>query len=185
MNPYGDFSVPWFDQFLIWLSATDLRLFFYRFEDLDWLFVFAHVLSSALLFGSIAIVDLRLIGAMRTLDLGRLAALALPWSVSAAIVAIATGVVLFLFDPVAVGVHSYFLLKMALIVLGLVNALAFHGLVRIAAADSRSRVSSAIGAVSLALWTGVFLCATLNSTERISSSAHAARPEQPAAIGAR
>ena len=43
MNPYSDFSVPAFDAFLLWLSATELRAFFYRFEDFDWFFVFAHV----------------------------------------------------------------------------------------------------------------------------------------------
>src|SRR5262249_41425220 len=105
MNPYGDFSVPAFDRFLIWLSTTDARLFFYRFEDWDWLFVFLHVASAAILFGAILIVDLRLIGVMRKLDVKQLAALALPWAIGAAGVAVASGVVLLLFDPIAVGVH--------------------------------------------------------------------------------
>lgn len=173
MNPYGDFSVPAFDRFLIWLSATDLRLFFYRFEDWDWLFVFAHVASAAVLLGAILVVDLRLMGVMRSLELKKLAALALPWAGVSAGVAIVTGVVLLLFDPIAVGVHSYFLLKMALIVLGLINALAFHRLTRIEAADARAGAARFAGALSVALWTGVFLCASLNATERIESSASA------------
>jgi hypothetical protein len=173
VNPYSDFSFPWFDQFLIWLSTTDLRLFLYRFEDWDWLFVFLHVASAAMLFGAILIVDMRLIGVMRRLDLRQLAALTLPWAVGGALVAIVTGVVLLMFDPVAHGVHTYFLPKMALIVLGFANALAFHGLTKLDSADAhvvRSRVS---GAVSIALWTGVFLCASLNATERIQATSHA------------
>lgn len=173
MNPYGDFSIPAFDQFLIWLSTTDLRLFFYRFEDWDWLFVFAHVASAAVLLGAILIVDLRLMGVMRSLELKKLAGLALPWAVGAALTAIGTGIVLLLFDPISVGVHSYFLLKMALILLGLINALAFHRLTRIGAADTRSTAARFAGALSVALWTGVFLCASLNATERIESTSHA------------
>jgi hypothetical protein len=173
MNPYSDFSFPWFDQFLIWLSTTDLRLFLYRFEDWDWLFVFLHVVSAAILLGAILIVDMRLIGVMRRLDVRQLAALALPWAIGGGVVAIVSGIVLLLFDPVAHGVHTYFLPKMALILLGLINALAFHRLTRLESADTRIISSRIAGAVSIALWTGVFLCASLNATERIQSTTHA------------
>lgn len=176
MNPYSDFSVPAFDDFLIWLSATDLRLFFYRFQDWDWLFVFLHVASAAILFGAILIVDLRLMGVMRRLDVKQLATLALPWAIGGSGIAIASGVVLMLFDPITVGVHTYFLPKMALILLGLVNALAFHRLVRLEGTDTRANTARFAGALSIALWAGVFLCASLNATERISATNHAELP---------
>lgn len=173
MNPYSDFSVPWFDAFLLWLSATDLRVFFYRFEDFDWLFVFAHVASAAVLFGSILIVDLRIIGVMREINLRKLARLALPWSIGGTIIALSSGIVLLLFDPIAVGVHTYFLPKMALILLGLLNAVAFHYFVKLDVAETSTAGARFAGALSIALWAGVFLCATLNGTERISSTSHA------------
>ncbi|MBK8542830.1 MAG: hypothetical protein IPL62_04195 [Caulobacteraceae bacterium] len=173
MNPYSDFSVPWFDAFLLWLSATELRAFFYRFEDFDWLFVFAHVASAAVLLGSILIVDLRIIGLMREINLRKLAVLALPWSIGGAIIALLSGTVLLLFDPIAVGVHTYFLPKMGLILLGLLNALAFHHFTNLEAAETPTTRARFAGALSIALWAGVFLCATLNGTERISSSTHA------------
>lgn len=173
MNPYSDFSVPWFDAFLLWLSATELRAFFYRFEDFDWLFVFAHVASAAILFGSILIVDLRIIGVMRDIDLRKLAKLALPWSIGSTIIALSSGVVLLLFDPIAVGVHTYFLPKMGLVLLGLLNALGFHYFVKLDAAEAPTPGGRFAGALSIALWAGVFLCATLNGTERISSTSHA------------
>lgn len=177
MNPYSDFSVPAFDQFLIWLSATDLRLFFYRFQDWDWLFVFLHVASAAILFGAILIVDLRLMGVMRKLDLRELARLALPWAIGAAGAAIASGIVLLLFDPITVGVHTYFLPKMALILLGLANAIIFHRVVRLEGTEQRANTARFAGALSIALWAGVFLCASLNSTERISATSHAVSEE--------
>lgn len=173
MNPYSDFSVPAFDAFLLWLSATELRAFFYRFEDFDWFFVFAHVAAAAVLLGSILIVDLRIIGVMREINLRKLAALALPWSIGAALIALASGVVLLLFDPIAVGIHTYFLPKMGLILLGLLNALAFHRLVKLDNAEVPTARARFAGALSIALWAGVFLCATLNATERISSTSHA------------
>lgn len=173
MNPYSDFSVPWFDAFLLWLSATPLRVFFYRFEDYDWLFVFAHVSSAAVLLGSILIVDLRIMGVMREINLRKLATLALPWSIGGALIALASGAALLLFDPIAVGVHTYFLPKMALIVLGLANALAFHRFTNLDAAETPSAGARFAGALSIALWAGVFLCASLNGTERISSTNHA------------
>jgi hypothetical protein len=173
MNPYGGPHSPAFDDFLIWLSTTPLRLFFYRFEDFDWLIVFAHVASAAVLFGAILIVDLRLMGVMRKLEPGSLAKLALPWAVGGALTALASGFILLMFDPIAVGVHTYFLPKMLLIVLGLGNAVLFHRVVRLEAVDTRSLSARFAGALSIALWTGVFLCATLNGTERIGSAAHA------------
>lgn len=173
MNPYSDFSVAWWDNFLVWLSSTDLRLFFYRFEDFDWFFVFAHVISAAVLLGAILLVDLRLMGVMRRLELRMLAALALPWAIGGMIVALVSGIVLLLFDPIAVGVHTYFLPKMALIILGGVNALAFHRFVRLDGAEAPRIGARFAGALSIALWAGVFLCAALNTTERISASARA------------
>lgn len=173
MNPYTHFSIPAFDRFLVWLSTSDLRLWLYQYSGADRVFVFLHVTAAALLFGAILLVDLRLMGVGRRLVLRELAALALPWALGSGIVALVSGIVLLLFDPIAVGVHTFFLPKMALIVLGALNALAFHRFVRLDAAETPRAMARLAGAVSLAVWLGVFACATLNSTERISASRHA------------
>ena len=171
MNPYTHFSVPAFDRFLAWLGTTPLRLWLYQFEDADRFFVFVHIAAAAILFGAILLVDLRLIGFGKRLSLPDLAALALPWSIGGGVVAMITGIILLLFDPIAVGIHTFFLPKMALIVLGFANALFFHRFVRLeGAGNGRAAAARFAGMLSLALWTGVFLCATLNATERISSS---------------
>ena len=173
MNPYTNFSIPAFDQFLVWLATTDLRLFLYRFEALDRAAVFVHIAAAGILLGSILLVDLRLMGFAKKLDLKDLATAAIPWALWSGIVAMASGILLLLFDPIAVGIHTFFLPKMALIVLGAINALAFHRLVRVDGAEHRVSGAKAAGAISLALWLGVFLCASLNATERISASSHA------------
>jgi len=170
MNPYSHFSSPLFDRFLIWLSTTDLRMFFYQMEAYDGLVRFVHVLSAGTLFGSILLMDLKLIGYVPKLGLRDLADVSIPWAITGLVGAIATGVILLLFDPIAVGVHTYFLPKMALIALGGLNALAFHWLVKLPADGARSLGARISGAASIMLWAGVFLCAALNGAERISSS---------------
>lgn len=169
MNPYSGFSWPVFDRFLVWLSTTDLRLFIYRFEDIHPLVRFAHVTGAGILIGSILLVDLRLVGLGRRVPATDLARLALPWSIGGAVAALATGVLMLLFDPIAVGVHTFFLPKMALIVVGLLNAVVFHRFGKIAAVEGtrhllRARIA---GLLSMVLWLGVFLCATLNASERV------------------
>ncbi len=174
MNPYTHFSIPAFDNFLVWLSTTDLRMWLYQYEDVDRLLVFVHIAAAAMLFGVILMVDLRLMGFAKRLVLKDLADLALPWAIAGGVIAMSTGIVLLLFDPIAVGIHTFFLPKMALILLGLINALAFHRVVRLDGVEARAVRARFAGALSLALWTGVFLCASMNATERISASVHAA-----------
>ncbi len=172
MNPYSHFSIAEFDRFLVWLATSDLRLFFYRAEGWDPFVVFLHVLGASVLFGAILLMDLRLIGRARQLGVHELAALAVPWAMGGAALALITGIVLLLFDPIAVGIHTFFLPKMALIVLGLANALLFHRFAGLDTVDAprgqlRARIS---GVASIAVWMAVFLCAALNARERISSS---------------
>ena len=169
MNPYSHFSVPAFDRFLVWLSATDLRLFFLQWETFDGFVRFVHVLSAGTLFGAILLLDLKLLGRVTKIGVRELAGVVIPWAIAGGIIAVLTGIVLLLFDPIAVGVHTYFLPKMGLIVLGFANALAFHRFVRLDE-TARPRLRRGAGALSIALWTAVFLCAALNGSERISSS---------------
>lgn len=167
MNPYSDFSMPAFERFLVWLSASDLRHFFYRFEQFDGFVLFLHALSAAALFGSILIMDVALLRSTSPVAARDVARLTLPWASGGAVGAISTGLILFLFDPIATGVHSYFLPKMALIVLGVADALVFHSLGGVSTESARQMRERTFGALSLLIWTGVFLCASLNQSERL------------------
>ena len=170
MNPYSHFTIPAFDRFLVWLSASDLRLFFLQWEASDGVVRFVHVLAAGTLFGAILLMDLKLLGRVTQIGVNDMAALTIPWAIAGGVLAILTGLVLLLFDPIAVGVHTFFLPKMALIVLGIANAAAFHRFVRLEGSGQRRRIASGAGALSIALWAGVFLCAALNGSERITSA---------------
>ncbi len=147
------------------LIALDDRVLHFAMQPYHYLVRLAHVVSMGAFFGAIGLLDLRLMGWRGTVPLKAFAEHALPWLYVTFGVAAATGVALFLYQPLRVGSHAYFAPKMALIALGLGNALLFHrtGYLRALAAEgampARARLA---GAVSLALWTGVIVFSSLN-----------------------
>jgi hypothetical protein len=151
------------------LIALDWRPYHFALQPYHYLVRAAHVVSVAAFFGGIAALDLRLMGWRTTLPVWPIAELVLPWLYVTFVVAFGSGFALFFYDPVQVGSHAYFSLKLLLMVLGLLNAALLRRSSDFAAfsaktppsAGSFARVRLA-GAVSLALWTGVVVCACLN-----------------------
>ncbi len=155
-NPLDAIRLP-FDV----LAALDNRWLHFHMQPVQYLVRAIHVLAVSGFFGGIAILDLRLLGRGRGLPVAPLAALVRPAVYANFVVAIATGVALFLYDPVEVGSHPYFVPKLALIVLGLTNALGFHRVEALGDRDgARARWA---GAASLVLWSAVILLACLNA----------------------
>ncbi len=119
----------------------------------------------AAFFGGIALLDLRLMGWSATLSLRALAQPLQPLLYGLFALTIATGAALFFYEPVKVGSHVYFTLKLILAVLGLANAAVFHrGSYALAlSVDANMPMRARIaGGASLALWIGVVVCACLN-----------------------
>lgn len=121
-----------------------------------------HIAGLALLFGSIAIVDLRLLGLGRRIPLQPLVAFAAPWSLAGFLVAAGAGLLMFTAHAEEFLVQPVFMLKMGLILAGGVNAAMLHAgpLQRRAIDDSAmptARVRIAAG-LSLVLWLGVIVC---------------------------
>ena len=151
------------------LAALDWRPFHFALQPYHYLTRIAHIVSMGGFFGGIALLDLRLMGWRRPVPLRPFADQALPWIYATFGVAVATGVALFFYDPVHVGSHAYFTLKLMLILLGLVNAAVFRRSGYLAAlapegpaAMTQPTYARLVGPVSLALWTGVIVCACLN-----------------------
>ncbi len=147
------------------LIALDWRPYHFALQPYHYLVRIAHILSMAAFFGGIALLDLRLMGWRGTVRLRPLARQLATFLHTTFAIAIVTGVALFFYDPVHVGSHAYFTLKLILTVLGLANAILFHRtgyLAALAAQDRMPRQAQVAGAVSLVLWTGVVVCACLN-----------------------
>lgn len=168
---YSDWAVTLPPDWLVWLATSSARLFIYRQQGWHGLLRLLHVGGTAAFFGAIVLLDLRLLGVLgRDLALDALARLVLPvthWSFG---VTVATGALLFMYDPIQQGSHSWFLPKMALLALAVANAALFSlprrtGL-RPIGAGPLTRHARVAGALSLALWAGVVASATANHEER-------------------
>ena len=129
-----------------------------------WIFgaiVSAHVLSLGVFFGTIVMLDLRLLGqGMRTTPVSDLVERLLPWTRASFALMALSGALLIWTEAVKCYSSTSFRIKMALILLAGINILVFHrGTYRTVgawdnAAELPARAKLA-GFLSLLLWTGV------------------------------
>ncbi len=127
-----------------------------------------HVLAITLVVGSIAMVDLRLLGlSLRRRPIAELLVEVLPWTWTSFVVAVASGALLFASAATHYWGTAPFRAKMLLLALAGANMLVFHLAVqrRLPAAaagdDSRGGPGAAAklcGAISLCLWIGIVGC---------------------------
>lgn len=168
---YSDTALVLPADWLVWLATSSARLAVYRLQGWHGVFRVAHIAGTATFFGAIVLLDLRLLGWLgRDIALDALARIVLPvthWSFG---VTLASGVLLFLYDPIQVGSHTWFLPKLLLLGAALVNASIFSlpkqtGLKRIGG-GALTRHAKLAGALSVLLWAGVIVTATANHEER-------------------
>jgi succinate-acetate transporter protein len=148
------------------LVALDWRPYHFAMQRYHYLLRTAHILSMALFFGGIAMLDFRLVGWRDTVPLKPFAEHVLRWLYGTFVVSAATGVALFLYDPVHAGSRAYWTPKLVAIALGLANAAWFHRTSYLAAlaTEGRPPMSARIaGALSLTFWTATLVFACLNT----------------------
>jgi len=134
-----------------------------------WLYPFVeivHLVGLALLFGSIAVLDLRLLGLSRSVPVRRLAAHVLPWTAGAFLLIVPSGLAMFVAHAGDLIANPVFAIKMGLILAAGTNAALFHAGAFRGAADwdigRRPPAAARIAALlSLALWTAVIACGRL------------------------
>jgi len=150
-----------FAQFLVWLHDS---AFASAMRDSDFLFPSiecVHVLAITLVVGSIAIVDLRLVGlASIERSVAAVSADVLPFTWTAFGFAVLTGAALFTSHAVGYAANFEFRMKLLLLLFAGINMLTFHGVVR----RDRPRWLEAhvtpwpgrvAGWMSLLLWIGI------------------------------
>jgi hypothetical protein len=125
-----------------------------------------HLTGIALLVGSIAMLDLRLLGLSRSIPVRRLAAHILPWTLGAFVLIVPSGLMMFIAHAGDFIQSDVFVLKMSLILAAGANAGVLHaGTFRGAAAWDVERMPPATAriaaALSLALWVSVLACGRL------------------------
>jgi Family of unknown function (DUF6644) len=122
-----------------------------------------HVLTATFLVGSILMVDLRLLGvAARRHAVSTIVREVVPWTYSASVISVATGVALFSTRATHYAGNAAFQIKMALLVGAGLNMAAFHlitvrGIARWDDTERPGRAPRLAGACSLLLWIGIML----------------------------
>ena len=147
------------------LVALDYRPYRFFLQPYHHLVRMVHILSISAFFGAIVLLDMRLAGFRTVVALKDLSGAVMSWIYVTFAIGIVTGIMLFFYDPVHVASHAYFSLKMILVVLGLGNAAVFNqrGFAAALATNGQMpRQARIVGAISLAVWTGAMICATLN-----------------------
>jgi len=149
------------DANLKWLAQTPIAIAIHEGESIfPWIESF-HVLAISLVVGTIAIVDLRLLG-FASVDraVKRLTQEVLPWTWAAFAVAVITGSALFASNAVNYAHNDAFLAKLILLLLAGVNMLVFHLWIGRDIDQWEARSPAPLGAriaaaLSLSLWVGV------------------------------
>ena len=141
----------------------------------QWLWLYpsvetVHIVGIGLLFGSIAVLDLRLLGLSRSIPVRTLARHVLPWTAASFLLIVPSGLLMFTAHASEFIESPVFVLKMCLIMAAGLNAALFHTMVfRTAdvwdAEDMRklppppsARISAAL---SLLIWISVIACGRL------------------------
>src|SRR5262245_8476414 len=141
----------------------------------QWLWLYpsvetVHIVGIGLLFGSIAVLDLRLLGLSRHIPVRTLAKHVLPWTAASFLLIIPSGLLMFTAHATEFIDSGVFVLKMSLIMLAGLNAALFHTLTFRTADvwDSEETrklgpppSARAAGAISLLLWISVIACGRL------------------------
>jgi hypothetical protein len=151
---------------LLWIEQTGLG--HWMRESGPWTYAIVnvtHILAVSTLFGSVLLLDLRLLGAWsRRVHIADLSAAVMPAAMAAFVVAACTGAAMLATKATAYADNPFLLIKFPAIAVGVINAAvlntrpAWHEL-RVRALTPRERRQLAVfGGISLAAWLTAVTC---------------------------
>lgn len=114
-----------------------------------------HIIGLATLFGSLLIVELRLLGLLRHFEAGALARAVLPWTLLGFLLVAGTGLSMFFVRAAELIVNPVFLTKMLLVMSAGLNAAWLHSRGPL---DPSSMLTRLQAALSLSIWLAVIVC---------------------------
>lgn len=148
------------------IGAIEASTFGQAMRDSPWLFPAVetvHLIGIAILVGSIAMFDLRLLGFSRALPVRRLAAHILPWTAASFLLIVPSGLAMFVARATDLISNPVFAAKICLILAaganaGVFLAGAFRGAARWDVDVMPPFAARVAAAISLALWIAVIAC---------------------------
>ena len=113
--------------FCEWLAATPGSIALHESRYVFLLVLMIHVLTLSVFVGTAAMIDLRLLGkTMTRVPVSQVVMRLLPWSEAGFLVMVVTGTLLFYAAPVARYENVFFRLKMAALLIAVINAWVFR-----------------------------------------------------------
>ncbi len=115
-----------------------------------------HLLALSVLGGAVLIVDLRMLGlGLKNRTTTEIWHEARPWMIGAIVTLIATGVLLFLSEPIKLYYSDSFWLKMTVLPIALIFAFTIRARATTDSVRNTARRQALVGALSIALWVTV------------------------------
>ena len=151
MNPAAAAGPAVLDALHHWSPIVWLRVHPYAYPTLETL----HIVGLALVFGSLWVVDLAILGWLRGLDVRQLARRVLPWTLAGFLLAAASGLTMFATNVGDLIANPAFVLKMGLLFAAGTNAGVLHARGPIDAALGTTRLQAGL---SILIWIAVIAC---------------------------
>ena len=148
---------------LVWLATSPPRLWVYGLRSVHGVFRFFHLFGMAGFLGMLLLIEVKRLGFFRDSSIRDARIPMLMLMNTAFAVTLLSGIALFLYDPIGVGLHTMFLPKLLLITLGLVHA---YGIERLPAMRNSPMLRRGSALVALAIWTLVIGASTWNAMEQ-------------------
>jgi uncharacterized membrane protein len=153
-------------EWMAWLEASALAGFLRGLGIWTYgLINLAHVLGISLLFGTVALLDLRLLGAWRSISVATVARPTVPLAATGFVLAVASGIMMLSFNTTEYHGNPFLYIKLPLVVIGLINVAvitrlpAWRRAMSGAEGESTDRtVLKTAGALSLLIWLTVIVC---------------------------
>jgi hypothetical protein len=134
-----------------WAPIVWLKTNAYAYPALETM----HIIAIALVFGTVVIVDLRLIGVIRAIDARLLAKTLLPWTLAGFALALLTGLTMFTSRIGDFISNPAFITKMCLLLAAGANAAVLHAR---GAIDDTGTFTKTQAILSMAMWIAIIFC---------------------------
>ena len=131
---------------IIWLKTNA-----YAYPTLETM----HIIAIAMVFGTLWIVDLRLLGVIRAIDARLLARTLLPWTLAGVALALLTGLTMFMSRIGDFIGNPAFIIKMGLLCAAGANAGVLHAR---GALDETSTITRFQAGLSILIWIAIISC---------------------------
>lgn len=131
---------------IVWLKTNP-----YAYPSLE----IVHIIGIALVFGTLWIVDMRILGLMRNFDVNQLAKHVIPWTIAGFLLVAISGFTMFVSRAGDLINNPAFVVKMCMIFAAGTNAAVLHAR---GAIDTTKIITKAQAVLSILIWVAVIAC---------------------------